>query len=86
MMVNSAADWGVSDPLKVPKVGTAMLEAGYSEDEVEKVLFRNPITFFAQSERISLDEMQRPLIDQTQLYQDNSALRGQAPLVEKSVP
>jgi predicted metal-dependent TIM-barrel fold hydrolase len=86
MMVNSAADWGVSDPLKVPKVGRAMLDAGYAEDEVEKVLFRNPIEFFAQSGRISLEEMNRPLIDQTQLYQDNSALRGQTPLVEESTP
>lgn len=83
VMVNSAADWGVSDPLKVPKVGTAMLEAGFSGDEVEKVLFNNPINFFAQSGRISIDEVTRPLIDQSQLYQDNSALRGQTPLIEK---
>ena len=27
MVVNSAADWGKSDPLKVPKTGQAMLEA-----------------------------------------------------------
>lgn len=83
MMVNSAADWGVSDPLKVPKVGTAMLEAGFSSDDVEKVLFNNPINFFAQSGRISIEEVTRPLIDQSQLYEDNSALRGQTPLVEK---
>ncbi len=83
MMVNSAADWGVSDPLKVPKVGAAMLESGYSEEDVEKVLFTNPIEFFAQSERISVEDVKRPLIDQTQLYEENSALRGQTPLVEE---
>ncbi|WP_111978798.1 TatD family hydrolase [Algibacillus agarilyticus] len=83
MMVNSAADWGVSDPLKVPKVGTAMLQSGFTEQDVEKVLFANPINFFAQSGRISIEEVTRPLIDQTKLYEENSALRGQTPVVEK---
>ena len=83
IMVNSAADWGVSDPLKVPKVGSAMIEAGFSKDDVDKVLFANPINFFAQSGKISLEEVTRPLIDQTQLYEDNSALRGQTPVVQK---
>jgi predicted metal-dependent TIM-barrel fold hydrolase len=83
MMVNSAADWGVSDPLKVPKVGAAMLEADFSEADVTKVLFENPINFFAQSGRISIEEVTRPLIDQTKLYEENSALRGQTPVVEQ---
>lgn len=82
MVVNSAADWGKSDPLKVPKTGQAMLDAGFSEADVSKVLFNNPIEFFAQSGRISLDEVTRPAIDQTQQWQENSALRGQTPLVE----
>jgi len=82
MVVNSAADWGRSDPMKVPKTGDAMLAAGFSEAEVEKVLFENPINFYAQSGRISLQDMERPKIDQTRLWEENSVLRGQAPLVE----
>ena len=82
MIVNSAADWGRSDPLKVPATGQAMLAAGFSEADVELVLFQNPISFYAQSGRISLEEMTRPKIDQTQLWQDNSVLRGQTPVVE----
>ena len=82
MVVNSAADWGRSDPLKVPKTGTAMLEAGFSEAEVEQVLFENPINFFAQSGRISLAEMSPPKVDQTKLWEENSVLRGQQPVVE----
>ena len=82
MVVNSAADWGRSDPLKVPKTGAAMLAAGFPEAEVEKVLFENPINFYAQSGRISLEEMLRPKIDQTQLWEENSVLRGQTPVVE----
>ncbi|HHH38785.1 MAG TPA: hydrolase TatD [Sedimenticola sp.] len=82
MVVNSAADWGRSDPLKVPKTGQAMLAAGFPEAVVEKVLFENPINFYAQSGRISVEEMTRPRIDQTQLWKDNSVLRGQTPIVE----
>lgn len=81
MIVNSAADWGQSDPLKVPKTGQAMLAAGFSEEDVEKVLYYNPIEFYAQSGQISLEEP--PLKrDQTQLWEDNSVLRGQQPVVE----
>ncbi|MBK1703005.1 TatD family hydrolase [Halochromatium glycolicum] len=82
MVVNSAADWGRSDPLKVPKTGEAMRAAGFSDDDIDKVLFRNPIQFYAQSGRISLEAMTRPAIDQTQLWEDNSVLRGQTPIVE----
>lgn len=82
MVVNSAADWGKSDPLKVPKTGKAMADSGFSQQEIKKVLFENPINFFAQSGKISLDDIVRPDIDQTQLYEDNSALRGQTPVVE----
>jgi predicted metal-dependent TIM-barrel fold hydrolase len=82
MVVNSAADWGRSDPLKVPKTGAEMLKAGFSEADVEKVLFENPINFFAQSGRISLQEMTGLKVDQTQLWEENSVLRGQTPRVE----
>jgi hypothetical protein len=82
MVVNSAADWGRSDPLKVPKTGAEMLKAGFSEADVEKVLFENPINFFAQSGRISLQEMTELKVDQTRLWEENSVLRGQTPRVE----
>lgn len=83
MVVNSAADWGVSDPLKVPKTGRAMREAGFSDSDIEKVLFENPIHFYALSGKISLEEVRKPRIDQTNLYMDSSPLRGQTPIVEE---
>lgn len=83
MVVNSAADWGVSDPLKVPKTGDAMLAEGFSQADVTKVLFENPLEFFAQSGRISAEEVSVAIkVDQTQLWQENSTLRGQEPIVE----
>lgn len=82
MVVNSAADWGRSDPLKVPKTGAAMLAAGFTEAQVDQVLFINPITFYAQSGRISVEEVSPVKIDQTRLFEENSVLRGQTPVVE----
>ncbi|MFD2028321.1 TatD family hydrolase [Promicromonospora aerolata] len=55
MIVNSAADWGRSDPLKTAKTGHAMLAAGYSEDDVDQVLWRNPVAFYGQSGNLVLD-------------------------------
>ncbi|MDR0279560.1 MAG: TatD family hydrolase [Paucimonas sp.] len=83
MVVNSAADWGISDPLKVPKTGQAMLDAGFTEAQVEQVLFHNPVDFFAQSDQLDKTEVSTPLpIDQRKQWQENSALRGQDPVVK----
>jgi len=55
MLVNSAADWGRSDPLLTVRTGQAMLTAGFTEDDVDQVLWRNPVEFFGQSGRLDLD-------------------------------
>jgi predicted metal-dependent TIM-barrel fold hydrolase len=82
ILVNSAADWGVSDPLKVPRTRDAMRDAGIAEATIEQVLWRNPIAFFAQSTRFDPAELEAPLaIDQRQLHEGNSVLRGQPPRV-----
>lgn len=82
MVVNSAADWGKSDPLKVPKTGQAMKAAGFSDADIELVLFHNPINYYAQSGKISVEMIRPEKIDQTQLWEENSVLRGQTPVVE----
>jgi hypothetical protein len=80
IIVNSAADWGVSDPLKVPKTATAMRQAGVSETDIELIVWNNPVRFFAQSGRLDLDDA--PKVDQRQLFEGNSVLRGQQPRVD----
>lgn len=55
MIVNSAADWGRSDPLKTAKTGQAMLAAGFTDDDVDQVLWRNPVAFYGQSGNLVLD-------------------------------
>src|SRR5918997_541031 len=43
VLVNSAADWGRSDVLKIAKTARAMKDAGFDDDEVDKVVWRNPV-------------------------------------------
>ncbi|MFG3039132.1 TatD family hydrolase [Streptomyces sp. NPDC048330] len=71
VLVNSAADWGRSDPLKTRRVGDAMLAAGFGEDDVDRVLWRNPVAFYGQSGRLALD-VPPPLGH----HEGNSVLRG----------
>jgi len=78
MLVNSAADWGRSDPLKVPKTARAMLDAGFSEADVEKLVWDNPLAFFGQSGRIELDE-DAAAPDVSATFAGNSILRGARP-------
>ncbi|HEX4815001.1 MAG TPA: TatD family hydrolase [Nonomuraea sp.] len=54
VLVNSAADWGVSDPLLTLETGRAMLAAGFTDDDVDRVLWRNPVGFYGQSGRLDL--------------------------------
>jgi predicted metal-dependent TIM-barrel fold hydrolase len=83
IIVNSAADWGVSDPLKVPKTLAAMTEAGVAKADVELVFWKNPVRFFAQSGRLDLDEQPSAAkVDQRALWEGNSVLRGQQPRVD----
>jgi predicted metal-dependent TIM-barrel fold hydrolase len=79
ILINSSADWGVSDALKVPKTVAVMREQGIGEAAIEQIVWDNPIAFFSQSGRL---DMTRGKIDQSQLFEGNSVLRGQAPAVE----
>ncbi|WP_447980729.1 TatD family hydrolase [Candidatus Nitrospira bockiana] len=82
VLINSAADWGVSDPLKVPHTVAAMRAHGIPDEEIETIVWKNPAAFFGQTGRLELDEDDEgPEIDQTQLWEGNSVLRGQAPIV-----
>jgi uncharacterized protein len=71
VLVNSAADWGKSDPLRTYATGQAMLAAGFSEDDVDQVLWRNPVGFYGKSGRLVLAE---PEVAET--FEGNSILRG----------
>lgn len=84
IIINSAADWGISDPLKVPKTVAAMHQAGIPEEQIRAIVWDNPITFFSQSPNVDFSEIgRRAPINQSQLFENNSVLRGQVPVAER---
>ncbi|MBM3991392.1 MAG: hydrolase TatD [Planctomycetes bacterium] len=88
IIVDSSADWGISDPLSVPKTAALMLQRGIDPAWVEQVTWQNALDAYAQSGHIDVPALlATPVIDQRALFSDNSILRGQAPRVdESSVP
>jgi predicted metal-dependent TIM-barrel fold hydrolase len=54
LWLNSACDWGVSDPLAVPKTALEMKRRGHPANAVEKVIFRNPKKFLAQCPKFKI--------------------------------
>ena len=76
MIINSAADWGRSDPLKVPKTVTHLRNRGFAETDVEKLVWQNPVAFFSEGGRLDRAELERPLGVDRGPYLGNSLLRG----------
>ncbi len=53
--MNSACDWGHSDPLAVPKCALEMRKREHSDEEIEKIIYHNPIHFLTQSPNFARD-------------------------------
>jgi predicted metal-dependent TIM-barrel fold hydrolase len=78
IVVNSAADWGISDPLKVPKTIAVMRQQGIDDETIQKIVWTNPVAFFAQSGKLDVSGVEaRPEIDRKQQFETNSVLRGE---------
>ncbi|MEM9382060.1 MAG: TatD family hydrolase [Planctomycetota bacterium] len=86
-IVDSSCDWGVSDPLSVPKTAKLMLDQGLEVEAVEKTTWRNAVTAYGYSGQIDREALDgSAVIDQRKLFNDNSVLRGQAARVDEGVP
>jgi predicted metal-dependent TIM-barrel fold hydrolase len=53
--INSAGDWGPSDPLAVPKARLEMASRGHSAEVVDRISFDNPVEFLSQSGKFDVD-------------------------------
>ena len=51
IVINSACDWGVSDPLSVPKTVDLMRAARFSDEDIDILVWRNPVAFFGRGGR-----------------------------------
>jgi predicted metal-dependent TIM-barrel fold hydrolase len=77
IIVDSACDWGISDPLGVPKTAQLALKSGIPDETVHRVCYKNALDAYGQSGQIrEHDWLSPPPIDQRTLYEGNSILRG----------
>ncbi len=75
IIVDSSADWGMSDPLAVPKTANLMLKQGIPVEDIEKSCYRNAIDAYSLPEQdwqATLDPL-----DGARLFEGSSVLRGQ---------
>ena len=85
-IVDSSCDWGVSDPLSVPKTAKMMLEHGVSASDVRLATYENAVKVYGYSGQIDMEALEKgPAIDQRKLFHDNSVLRGQDARVDEGV-
>ena len=79
-IVNSAADWGVSDPLMVPRTAMRLQQARIPDASIETLVWQNPVDFFSQSGRMDAASLAWPAeANLRETWDGNSPLRGQDP-------
>jgi len=49
LWINSAGDWGPSDPLAVPKCQVEMASRGHGNELIQKISYDNPLEFLSRS-------------------------------------
>ena len=77
IIIDSAADWGVSDPLAVPKTASLMQKKGISESDIHITCYANALAAYGQSGVMKESDWIDGLdYDQSVLYGGNSVLRG----------
>ncbi|MBC23018.1 MAG: metal-dependent hydrolase [Phycisphaerae bacterium] len=57
LWINSAGDWGPSDPLAVPKCQQELRRRGHSQETIDTISFNNPSRFLGQSDRFSAEPL-----------------------------
>ena len=55
LWINSAGDWGPSDPLAVPKAQLEMARRGHARKVISRISFDNPLQFLGQCPRFRVD-------------------------------
>lgn len=82
IIVDSSADWGISNPLSVPQTAALMKERGIPEEAIRLTTWQNALDAYAQSGQIDTEALLADAeVDQRKTFLDNSVLRGQPPQV-----
>ena len=78
IFVDSSADWGMSDPLSVPKTADLMRKEGISENDIHLTCYQNALSVYGQSGQFNESDWKKDLIvSQDNLHEGNGILRGQ---------
>jgi len=85
VIVDSACDWGISEPLGVAKTAKLALQQGIPEEQVRLACYRNALQAYGQSGQMKEEDWVNPqAIDQRAVFEGNSILRGgREPRVEE---
>jgi predicted metal-dependent TIM-barrel fold hydrolase len=85
IIVDSACDWGISEPLGVAKTARLALQSGIAEEQVRLACYQNALGAYGQSGQMKESDWLDPApIDQRTVFEGNSILRGgREPRVEK---
>ena len=88
IILDSATDWGISDPLAVPKTAQLARQSGVPEEAIKKATYANALQAYGQSGQMNeSDWIDGLAVDQNQLHEGNSILRGgRDPVVESVKP
>ncbi|MDQ2999729.1 MAG: TatD family hydrolase [Fibrobacterota bacterium] len=80
VIVDSSADWGISDALAVPKTADLMIASGLSEAAVNAMCYANALLAYGQSGQMKeSDWLGAKSIDPSRVFEGNSLLRGGGP-------
>jgi hypothetical protein len=85
LIVDSACDWGVSDPLAVVRTAHLMAEHGIAAEAIHQVVYANALKVYGLNTEMREEHWLAPsAIDQRTLYEGNSVLRGgQTPRIDQ---
>jgi len=70
--------------LAVPKTASLMLKRGIPREDVVKTCYKNALDAFSKNGKMKEEHWLNPNgINQSQLFNDNSVLRGQEPRIDE---
>jgi uncharacterized protein len=82
IFIDSSADWGISDPLAVPRTAQLMFERGIPQSTIEAICYGNALAAYGQSGQMQESDWLDPQsVDQRSVFDGRSVLRGQLPQV-----
>ncbi len=77
VIVDSACDWGISEPLGVAKTAKLALQQGIPQEQVRLACYQNALSAYGQSGQMKEEDWLNPVaIDQRAVFEGNSILRG----------